>query len=436
MGARSCFLVLSLLAAVSACSGYRSTVLPRLAITGEYTDNIGQDETNPQSDVINTVSPGVTYSLTGATRGLTLSYDPSLAYHAEREESFSTRHAATLNAYDQMTRASRFELRDSFTLTDDPTPTRDPTFQRTDEPAPTEDTTIRRGTEPYYTNFANARFLHRFGPTDLLFLAYTHSMLQNEDPNLEDNTRHIPEAGVTYYFNPRYGIEANARYSRGDFSGEGETVSDSINELYMRSRLIRRFSPRLGLFVQYALTRMAFEGNDPDYQVHDVSVGFDYNPSETVSVSMGGGYFYRTIDDGDPTGGYVVRGDMAKRFARGAVRLSGGIGYDQAFYGAENLGFTEFREILVAGTYEFTRTLSGEVSASYRNSSYTDVADREDTVAAFLAGLNYRLRPWLLASLRYVHRTVDSNQVGGGYDENRVSLSLTMVPATPFILNR
>lgn len=435
MGARLVFLVLGLSAVLTACSGYRSTILPRIAISGEYTDNAEQDSTDPQSDVITTVSPGVTYALTGETRALTLSYDPSLAYHAEREESLSTRHAATMSAYDQLTRASRLEFRDTFTRTDDPTPTREPTFVRTDEPAPPVDTTIRRGTEPYFTNFANARFLHRFGPTDSFFLAYTYSLLQNEDPTIEDNTRHIPEAGLTYFFNTRYGIETAARYSRGDFYGE-EPVSDSINEIYMRSRFIRRFSPHFDIFVQYALTDMSFEGTDPDYRIHDGSVGLEYSPSETFSVSLSGGYFYRTIDDGDPSSGYVVRGDMAKRFARGALRLSGGIGYDQAFYGAENLGFTEFREITLAGTYNFTRHLAGEASIAYRNSKYTDVADREDNTTTFLAGLTYRLRPWLLTALRFVHNTVDSSQEDEGYDENRVSLTVTMAPATPLLLGR
>lgn len=435
MGARLVFLVLGLSAVLAACSGYRSTILPRIAISGEYTDNIEQDSTDPQSDLITTVSPGVTYTLTGETRALSLSYDPSFVYHTEREESIATRHAATVSAYDQLTRASRLEFRDTFMRTDDPTPTREPTFVRTDEPAPPVDTTIRRGTQPYFTNFANARFLHRFGPTDTFFLAYTYSLLQNEDPTMEDNTQHIPEVGLTYFFNTRYGIETAARYSRGDFYGE-EPVSDSINEVNIRSRFIRRFSPHFDMFVQYTLTNMSFEGTDPDYRIHDGSVGIEYSPSETLSVLLSGGLFYRTMDDGDPDNGYVVRGDMARRFARGAVRLSGGLGYDQAFFGAEHLGFTKFREITLAGTYNFTRHLTGEASIGYRNSKYTDVGDREDTTTSFLAGLSYRLRPWLLAAVRFVHNAVDSNQEDGSYDENRVSLTVTMVPETPFLFGR
>ncbi len=167
-----------------------------------------------------------------------------------------------------------------------------------------------------------------------------------------------------------------------------------------------------------------------DYTIYDLSAGIDYHLSTTTFVTFSAGYFMQDITDGEPISGYVVRGDMAKRFSRGSVRLSGGTGYDQAYFGAENLGFTKFYSASLAGRYDITRHLAGEAFAEYRNSEYTDAAGRVEKISSYGASLNYRMNPWLLLTLRLVHRTADSTEPAGSYDENRISLGITMSPAS------
>ncbi|MGV8056438.1 MAG: outer membrane beta-barrel protein [Smithellaceae bacterium] len=421
------------------CSGYRSTVLPRVTLTEEYTDNLDLTHSNKISDVISTISPGFLYALTGETKALTFSYDPSFAYYAKGTDGggdFGTRHAAEVVAWNQFARHSRIDCRDSFLRTDDPTPTREPTFVRTDQPAPEIDTTIRRSRETYSTNFANAGFRHDFGRDDSVTFNYTHTLLINDDPTIEDNTTNEPALGLIYWFNPKYGIDLRATYTRGDYSIQEGTPSDSINETFLSSRFMRRFSPHFYVFLQHILTDTDYDGETPDYRIYDTTAGVDYHLSETIFFTLSGGYFYRTGDEGDPVSGHVLRGDMAKRFSRGSVRLSGGTGYDQAFFGAENLGFTKYDEVALAGTYEFSRRMVGEASAGYRQSEYTDVEGREDKTTTLLAGLSYRFRPWLLGAIIFTHNKVDSSLEADSYDENRVSLSFTMVPAEPYLLGR
>jgi len=67
----------------------------------------------------------------------------------------------------------------------------------------------------------------------------------------------------------------------------------------------------------------------------------------------------------------------------------------------------------------------------YRNSEYIDVAGRTETTSSYGASLNYRMNPWLLLTLRFVHHTVDSSIPTDSYDENRISLGVTMSPTTP-----
>ncbi|MGV8048750.1 MAG: outer membrane beta-barrel protein [Anaerolineaceae bacterium] len=432
-------LPITLVLFLCSCSGYRSTVLPRVTIGEEYTDNLDLTHSNRQSDFISTVSPGITYALTRETKALTLAYDPSFAYYARGTDGggdLATRHAAELTAWNQFARHSRVDFRDLYTMTDDPTSTLEPTFVRTDQPSPPIDTTIRRSRESYSTNFANAGFRHDFGRNDSVTLNYTHTILINDDPTIEDNTTNVPALGLTYWFSPRYGIDLRARYTRGDYSVQEGTPSDSINETFLSSRFLRRLSPHFDVFLQQILTDTDYDGDTPDYRIYDTTAGVDYHLSETVFFTLSGGYFYRTGDEGDPVSGHVLRGDMAKRFSRGSVRLSGGSGYDQAFFGAENLGFTKYDEAALAGTYEFSRLMVGEASASYRRSEYTDVEDREDTTITFLAGLTYRFRPWLFGAIRFTHNKVDSSLEVDSYDENRVILSVTMVPAEPYLLGR
>ncbi len=68
---------------LSSCSGYRSTLSPRIAITEEYTDNVALSSSNPESALISTVSPGLTYALTGHNETMSLRYDPSFAYYCD-----------------------------------------------------------------------------------------------------------------------------------------------------------------------------------------------------------------------------------------------------------------------------------------------------------------------------------------------------------------
>jgi uncharacterized protein (PEP-CTERM system associated) len=156
--------------------------------------------------------------------------------------------------------------------------------------------------------------------------------------------------------------------------------------------------------------------------------------SEATFFILSTGYFIRDTEGEDPESGYVLRGDMARRFSRGAVRLSGGTGYEQTFFGAENLGFTQYHEGLLAGEYELTRRLRTDGRVSYTHNIYPDEADREDDVITLEAGLGYLIRPWLTGALRVAHRRVDSTEAGDSYDENRVILSITFTPTTPWVL--
>jgi hypothetical protein len=414
----------------------KSTLAPRITIGEEYTDNLNQTPFDRESAFITSVSPGLTYTLSGHNATMSLSYDPTFSYYATSDAYFGTQHNVDLTAWDRLSRHSRIELSESFLYTYDPSPYRELSYERTDEPPAPVDYTVRQSTEPYYTNTTRARYRYDFGPSDFLSLEYVYSFLNNDDPTVEDNTRQEPSLGITYWLTPDYGMEVNTRYTKGDFSLESDPVgaSDPLNEYYLSSRLIRKVRGDFDVFIQYIQTIVDYDGPTPDYTVYDITAGVDYHLDRSTFFTLSGGYFWRDITEGEPASGYIARGDMAKKFSRGSVRLSGGTGYDLTYFGSENLGFTKFYSASLTGRYDILRHLAGEAFVQYRINDYQDEAGREDTTTTFGARLSHRVNPWLLLALRFEHNKVDSTNPTESYDENRVTFGITMTPASPIPL--
>ncbi len=267
-----------------ACAGYRTTFMPSITVTEELTDNVDLTSTNPQSDLISSVTPSMTLAASSPLRDVNLSYSPTIRYYAETGTQIANLHAASLNAVNRFSRHSRFEFMDTFLYTDDPLVERDLTFTRADEPEPPPDTTRRTDTLPYYTNTANARFRHDLARDSFFFLNYTNSFLQNEDPTVENNTRNEPSAGLTYWFNSRYGMETRARYTHADFSQRGTDPTDPYDEYVVSSRFLRRFTRNFDVFFQYKHTIFDSLGDTGDYRVYEGTLGVDYHPSRPLSL--------------------------------------------------------------------------------------------------------------------------------------------------------
>jgi hypothetical protein len=419
-----CFLLLE------GCSGYRTTFMPTVAMTEEFTDNVRLSSEDPESDIISSVSPGFTLASASRSRDFTLHYSPSFTHYALTDTDMSLRHIATTTAVNRFSERSRLEFNDSFSRTDDPMVERRLELTRSDTPQPPQDDTRRDSREPYYSNFASFRYRHDLGADDYFTAGLSSNILRNEDPTVEDSTMTEPSLGLTYWFSPRYGIETLASFTRGDFSLD----TNSFNEYVLSNRFMRRFEHNLDLFVRYVNTRMDFFGEEADYMVHDGTVGVDYHLSEATFFSLSTGYFIRDTDGETPETGYVLRGDMAKRFSRGAVRLSGGTGYQQTFFGAENLGFTQYYDAAIGGNYQLTQRLTASGQVTYTHNIYMDQADRKDDLIAVEASLQYVIGPWLTSTLRVAHRQLDSDEASEAYEENRVSLSFGLTPIRSWLL--
>lgn len=417
-------LLICLLAAVPACSGYRTTVLPRLALTEELSDNVAQSSANPQSAVISTVAPGATVTVANPAREASLSYDPTVTYYATDPGQVANRQGVQFRARNNFGPHTRLEVEERFLYVDDPLAIRETQFTQADNPDSPEDTTREQNNQPYLTNTVTGRIIHQFGPQDSVFLSYLNGIRRNEDPAEENSTQYVGTLGVDYWFGPRYGIESRAIYTRGLFTED----TDPFSQYQWDTRFIRKFTPKFDVFARYLHTYMRFDGSVPDYSVYDATIGVDYDLSKETFLTVSGGLFFRDLQEAQGDLGYVLRAEMARRFTHGSLRFTGGTGYRNTFFGAEDLGFTQFMDGRLGGTYNFTRRLTGSIDVGYTHNTFNDAEDREDDLYYATAGLSYVLRPWLISTLRLSHRTSESTEPGDSYKENRISLGLTFAP--------
>ena len=415
---------------------YVNTVTTGVTTSGTYSDNIsatGSDER--ESGFYSEIQPWLRYDREGKRGQIGLSYEPSFRYYFEDEDYFFG-HRLNLTATHSLREELTARFSNSFQVSQDPYDILEPGFIRIEEDLIIiEDPTLRTGRRTYYTNHLRPSLSYQFGPSNRLNLGYSFSFLINEDPQYEDNMRHRPDMSLEYWWNVRYGTILSASYTRGEFDD-----SPSLNEWRANARFLRRVTPNLNVFAEHGQTYVRYDqASGPenglrayrDYEVFDANLGIDYQLTPSTFMAIKGGYFYQEQRRGDSTSGFQVDGDMARQFQRGSLRISGGTGHDLAAFGSENLGFTKYYRGMVMGRYDFTRRCSGSAAFQYRRNTY-EVEDREDDIYTLNTGLSYVFLPWLTGRISYVYRKTESTEPGNEYTENRVSVSLTATPISPF----
>lgn len=410
--------IYSILLTVSSASGYQLTFTPRISIGGEYTDNLFLSNDNEDEEFITTISPGFTSEVSGATSGAEISYDPSYVFYDRYDEYNTWRHSVQLSGWTNISNITELRLNDSFVSTE--------------EPISEEDTTIRRSRETYYRNSTSLNLTHQIGESDLLSLGYVYSILENDDPDIEDSASHIPSIGLNYWFTPHMGIEINVSYTMGEFD-----TSDDFDHWNGSLRLIRQFTRDFQGFIQYAHTDMNFKGDSEDYQVLDPSIGINYTIAEDTTLSLSVGYFFQDMDNSEDESGISVTGDLGKtwRIRRGSVSLTGSSGYDESYFDAENLGFDIFYQAQCMASYGFTRHISSDISGSYREDKYVNLeTERKDRTTMAGMGLNFQPQRWFSIGLDYSYRMINSTLDENDYDENRIMIRFTLIPSLPFRL--
>lgn len=421
-----CFIVTICIVCMSAsfAFAFQATFTPGISVNEEYTDNYHQTENNKEHEYITTISPSFTTQILGKTSGAEIFYEPSYAIYDKFDENNTWRHSANFSGWAELSKNFRLDVSDSFVRTEEPNAEIEGIITE-------EDTTIRRSREPYYTNSADLNLTCEFGESDSFNLGYLHSILENKDPDIEDNTRHNPSIGMTYWFIPRQiGIETNVSYTRGELE-----ISDDFDNWEGSVKLIKSFTRHFGGFVQYTHVYMDYQGDSENYQIYDPSIGIAYIIDEDTHLSLSVGYFYQDREESENESGISINGDLGKSwtFKRGSINITGSSGYDEAYFGAENLGFDIFYQAQCNASYGFTRHISGDISGSYRRDKYVNLdTERKDNTAEAGMGLTFQPLPWMTIGLNYTCRSVDSTLDENNYVENKGLISITLSSSRQF----
>ena len=394
-----------------------SVVTASISVSEEFTDNLFLSRDGRESDWITTVTPALYYSLLGQHDEITVTYAPGFAWYYKNPDQNNVRQSASISGYTEL--GSHTELN----VTD--------TFIRTEEPLGrdgSEDQTIDTSREPYSLNTATAEILHQFGPADTVNLGYTDTFRYSTDPDEEDSKSHAATLGLDYWFLPHIGTETDLTYTRGEFGGGS---SDDFDLWTGTLRLIREFSSQFDAFIQYAHTDMNYRGRTVDYEVYDASVGMEYGMEEDMLAAFSVGYVVWAQADRDEEGRGYATGDFSRTFRRTSVSLGAASGYQETYFGAENLGFDWYSEVSGSVSRSISRRLSGTISGDYRRDAYAETEDdRTDYTWTGTADLTCEIFTWMLTSLTYFHRNRDSSTDENDFTENSVmfTISLTTDP--------
>jgi hypothetical protein len=409
--------LISALIIPSVSLAFQVTYEPRVTLSEEYTDNLDLTEDDTESDVITTIQPGFTISALGQSRGLNLSYDPSYSWYAEHGENDTLRHDARLDAWSNVSRNARLTIDNTFLYTEDP---------GTD---PQTDTVIedRSGRDPYYRNTATLGFSNQFGPADAVTLAYRHSLLENEDDDVEDSQEHTPSLSWSYGVSNRISAQGTAAFTRGEFD-ESDDFERYQGSLQLNYQVIRN----VGVFASYQHTTLFYDqSEDENYQVNYPSAGLDYQAGEGTRISIAVGNIWVEREKEDDEEGLLFTSDVTQtlQFRRGALSLTGSSGYDESYFDEDNLGLRIFYQAGGVFTYEMLKDISARLAGSYRSDTYLNTDDdQEDHTTTGSVGLVFNRIRYVSAVLSYDYRLLDSTSDGEGYEENRFSFTITIRP--------
>lgn len=412
------------------------TIEPRLSVSSDYTDNASLEDDNTESDFTTTISPSVTAAFEQKHLGFDFFYDYEHEFYDDETQNDSSRHNAGLEGWAEISKHTRITLGQRFQRVEDPLREEDRILLPDEDPYLNRDTTVRRSRETYYTFNSYIDMAHQFGEKDNIAFSYAYSLREDADEDGNSNTEHTPGVAMTYWFTPQIGIDTNFNYTRGEYDQD-----DDFDDLQGNLRLNRKITKHFDVYVSYGHTWRDFEGDgldvESDYETYSPAVGFSYKVDKNTSLSLGVGYFYQDKEDDEDEDGPYADVLLTKNwtFPRGGFNLSGSSGIDRNESGAENRGFERYYGLIGRLTYGFTRHLNSIFGVSYRRNEFLNTDnDQIDDRFIFNAGLNYQPKRWMTLFTNYTHSllyedTKDPEDISGLEDEDRnFDVGITVSP--------
>jgi hypothetical protein len=406
-----CIFLTILMSCGSVFASYQVEFTPSVSLDTQYDDNIYLYNANEESDWITSLSPGIIFSITSQKNSLSLNYSPSFVRYKERDDNNTTRHSASLSFNQSLSQRLEFNISDTYIKSEDPIEGTEGIIS------------VRTTRNIYSRNSAEANFRYNFGASNLFELGYRHSLLENDDPTIDDGTEEDPYASYLYWFNTKHGLELNAGYTKADFTRDDTSIPDDDYTGSTQGIGYRyRYNPHSTVFMHYDYTDRDFDGFTSDYEVYEGTLGFEKTVSEDMSYNISAGYFIRKNDLDEDDNGFNADISLTKTMNRGSLNISGSSGWDEAYLEAENRGFTKYQSVTSTFNYQATANLSNHISLSYRQDK--DEESRKSKTVSAGYGWSWAFLRYYSMSLDYTCSVRDDDQNTDDYLVNRVMFRL------------
>lgn len=415
-----------------AAYGGKGVFTPAIGIGAEYSDNIYLTHDDKVSDTVLYASPQVTWDLSGERNSLILFFSPTFRNYVKGSEENVTHYNASLSSAIPVSKDTVFELTDTFLLSDDPV-------------EDLEDRSIRKTRAIYHRNTTQMGVKSQFGPFESTYVQCAYSVLRNDDPSVQDSDEFTPSAGLTLRFLSQWLLSIDGSYTLGEFFSlpdeERSSGTEDFDEIKTSVKLSRRMTDYIDFFARYSQSFMRYKGLMEDYDVMEPALGISVKMDEAPLFSIQVGYYLMKRYGAEDEGGLTVSGDLGRsfRFKKGSFRLSGSSGYDESYFGAENLGFSIYHQGSADIAYALTQKVTYELNTQVRSDRYKNLGyKRIDTKCQVATGVRYSLREWVSIRLSYEYTNVDVNaahirnqETDWDYEENRLVLEAFFSPAAP-----
>jgi hypothetical protein len=406
-------LIATLAPSTNARADMRKTLTPRISVSEEYDSNVDLTPNNEESDWITLISPGISLDLESPETMLTFDYEAGFSFYQDDSSRDSTRHQVLAEWEQELSQHLTFYLSDRFLRSEDPI--------EIDE-ARIED--IRRQRATYYRNTGETSLAYAFGAEDMITAGYRNHYYDDRSNLDQDSEGNEGFFDLDKWFGPRFGMGLTSLYNRSEF----EEVDD-FEQYGAGLTLTYRWVPARSVYMRYDLLDHDYEkpptdSERNDFQVHKGVLGMSIGLGPHTEFSAEGGYYLQDYDNRGKNDGVMYNATFHTQVQRSSVRLEAGGGYDQDYYSSENLGSSEYHEILGSMDYLLTEDLRVFGSGNYRWEDFTEV-DRTDKVWHATAGLSLSFWRWLSLSLQGIYTERDSDDPSEEFRDNRVMLRLT-----------
>lgn len=299
------------------------------------------------------------------------------------------------------------------------------------------------GRQKYWRNDLGLRTDYTYAQDSIVGMEYNFGVLRYDEEDAgsgeSDYDRHEWIGRLSYRFDAQWQLLTELGYVRGLYDEVGGTdprENDDLEEYRAMIRTNYAWRPRDIFFGRYQFTETAYdEDSRQDAAIHEFTVGWDHDFSETLRMTLSGGPSFVTFEDSDDEVGYNAYAGLVWR-VQPQTTLSAQTSYRYEFDNFDGLqtGLSKTWASGLSCTHQFSPQWHTDISTNYTRSDNDEASGtvvtndsdrfnyREETYDVGL-GVRYTFlqRYTLGASYRYS----DHSEPNNDYDEHRVLLTLT-----------